>query len=81
MGNSPVKELDSEAVEVNNVEFTEKLIRHRTEPVERKRNEMRKENNDQMTEDTVGRNEHIPEHEVPELRRATRIRQQPDRLT
>ncbi len=80
MVNSPVKELDSEAAEVNNVE-SEELISPRTEPVEGKRDGMRKEDNDLLTGDNVERNEHTPLHQVPELRRSTRIREQPDRLT
>ncbi len=41
VGNSPVMELDLEAAEVNNVEFTEELMRHRMEPAEGKRDGMR----------------------------------------
>ncbi len=83
VGNSPVIELDLEAAEVNNVESTEELMRHRMEPAEEKRDGMRKEDNDLLTEDNVERNEHAPVHEVPEpeIRRSTRIREQPDRLT
>ncbi len=80
MANSPVKELDSEAAEVNDVE-SEELISPRTKPVEGKRDGMRKEDNDLLTDDNVERNEHTPLHEVPELRRSTRTREQPDRIT
>ncbi len=69
-----------EPFEVNDVE-SEELISPRTKPVEGKRDGMRKEDNDLLTDDNVERNEHTPLHEVPELRRSTRTREQPDRIT
>ncbi|ROL46694.1 hypothetical protein DPX16_12587 [Anabarilius grahami] len=85
VGNSPVKELDSEAVDVSNDECTEDLITNRMEPVEGKRDGMRKENDDSeiLIEENVERNGNTPVQEIPEpeSRRSTRIREPPDRLT
>lgn len=84
-GNSPVKELDSEAVDVNDDECTEDLIMNRVEPVEGKRDGMRKEDDDSeiLIEENVERNGNTPVQEIPEpeSRRSTRIREPPDRLT
>lgn len=52
------------------------------EPVQGKRDGMRKqENGGEMLIEENESNENTPVQEVPELRRSTRIREQPDRLT
>lgn len=85
VGNSPFKELDSEAVDVNDDECTEDSITNRMEPVEGKRDGMRKEDDDSeiLIEENVERNGNTPVQEIPEpeSRRSTRIREPPDRLT
>lgn len=82
--NLPVKELNSEAVEVINDVSTEEFIRYRTEPVEGK-DVVRKEDNESeiLIEENVEKNGNTPVEEIPEqeFRRSTRVREPPDRLT
>lgn len=82
--NLPVKELNSEAVEVINDVATEEFIRYRKESVEGKDIEGKEDNDSEiLIEENVEKNGNTPVEEVSEqeFRRSTRVREPPDRLT
>lgn len=79
----PVNELNSMSTDRNEDESNQELIVNDAEPVEQKENETREDKHNNSETVSVEHDlEHkdIPAQEMPELRRSTRHREQPDRL-
>lgn len=79
----PVNELNSTSTARNDDESTQELIVNDVEPVEQKENETREDkhnNSETVSVEHDLNNKGIPAQEMPELRRSTRHREQPDRL-